>query len=75
LGIGEQILFIPKIDGADSGKPGPNLEDFRLVFFSKGIEAPLILRPGAYDAHLPFEYIDQLGQFIDLGPPQNLSEG
>jgi len=32
------------------------------------------LRPGAYDAHLPFYHIDKLRQFIDLCPPQNLSK-
>jgi len=71
----QQVLLITKIDGTNPGKPGPNLEDLRLVFLSKGIKAVLILRPGPYDAHLPFQHIDTLRQFIDLRPPQDLSKG
>jgi hypothetical protein len=54
LGLVQQVFLIPKIDGADPGKPGPDREDCRLIFFSRDIKAPLILRPGAYDVHLPF---------------------
>jgi hypothetical protein len=40
----QQVFLIAKIDGADSGKPGPDLEDLCLIFFSKGVKAPLIYR-------------------------------
>jgi len=38
----QQVFLITKIDGADPGKPGPDREDFRLIFFSKDIKAMLI---------------------------------
>jgi len=38
----QQVFLITKIDCTDSGKPGPNFEDFCLIFFSKDIKATLI---------------------------------
>jgi len=38
----QQVFLIAKIDCTDSGKPGPDLEDLCLIFFSKGVKAPLI---------------------------------
>jgi len=46
-----------------------------LIFFSKNVKAPLILRPWADNAHVPFQHIDKLRQFVDLCPPQYLSKG
>jgi len=42
LGLVQQVFLIPKIDGPDPGKPGPNREDLGLIFFSKDIKATLI---------------------------------
>ena len=54
LGFVHQVFLIAKIDRPDPGKPRPNREDCRLIFFSRDIKAPLILRPGTYDAHIAF---------------------
>jgi hypothetical protein len=40
----QQVFLIPKIDGPDPGKPGPDREDFNPILFSKGIKAALIYR-------------------------------
>jgi hypothetical protein len=46
LDLGQQVFLIAEIDGADAGKPWPDREDLRLVFFSKGVKAaPLIMVP------------------------------
>jgi hypothetical protein len=75
LGLVHKVFLIAEIDGADAGKPGFDREDLCLVFFSERVKAPLILRPGAYDAHIAFQHIDKLRQFIDLCPSQDLSKG
>jgi len=71
---GIYLVNLNPIKGREQAGRRPVLEDLCLVFFSKDIKAALILRPGAYDTHLPFQHIDKLRQFIDLRPPQDPSK-
>src|SRR4030042_5213631 len=33
------------------------------------------LRPGADERHLPLQYVEQLGQLVQLGPPEESADG
>ncbi len=65
-GPGEEILFIPEDDGADTRKTRLDVIDNRLYMFGIGGKGFIDQWSGTDDAHITDEDINQLGQFVDF---------
>ena len=69
----EPLLCIPEHRRATPRNARPDAHDPRLRALSIGIAAAPVLWPRTDHAHIPAQY-DELWQFVDPGPAQELAE-
>jgi hypothetical protein len=74
--VGAEELFFAAIeDGGGAGDAGADGQEFPAGFSGPGFDEVGIFRTGSNETHIAFEYVPQLGQFIEFCVAQPVADG